>query len=166
MVVCRLFNDDRAGFRMEPLTFQELILSVLYRLLHRFPLADGGPEDAIENACYLGLLGMMSLFLFQYGRTQRLSYELLVRRIRDGIENTPQNAPIEKNLLLWLCFTSGICILERKERTWLIPQIKTCLSTLNIQSWQAACNRIKTFPWIDAIYDGPGQELWQEVLWE
>ena len=83
MSVSRLFNDDRAFVRLDPYAYQEILISVCYRLLHRHPLVCDGPWNDNENACYLGLLALATTLLFQYSRSRRLSYDLLAEKLRN-----------------------------------------------------------------------------------
>lgn len=163
--VSRFFNDDRAFVRLDPYAYQEILISVYYRLLHRHPLASNGSENSNENACYLGLLALMTTLLFQHGRSRRLPYDLLAEKLHNAIESALNNKLVEETTFLWLLFAGGISIFGATDWVWLIPQIKTILFTLNIDSWQTARDKIKTLPWIDEAHDKPGKELWQAV-WE
>jgi hypothetical protein len=165
MGVSRFFNDDRAFVRLDPYAYQEILISVCYRLLHRHPLVGDGLENSNENACYLGLLALVTTLLFQYGRSRQLSYDLLAEKLRAAIENALSNK-LEETTFIWLLFSSGISVFGATDWAWLIPQIKALLFTLNINSWRTARDKIKTLPWIDAAHDKPGKELWQAVVLE
>jgi hypothetical protein len=70
---------------------------------------------------------------------------------------------MEGTTSLWLLFVGGISVFNAIDRVWLLPQITTSLFTLDIGSWSTARDKIRKFPWIDAIHDKLGQELWQAV---
>jgi hypothetical protein len=159
-------NDDRTCFKLEPYTFQEIWISVSYRLLLRYPLAGCRTEKDSDNAWHLGLLALTTTFLFRNGRTQPPSYDLLAEMLRDVIQGMSSNDLIEETTFLWLLFVSGISVFAAIDRMWLLPQIKTCLINLNIDNWRMARDKIRKFPWIDAAHDKPGLELWQAVVVE
>jgi hypothetical protein len=164
--VTRLFNDSRTFVRLDPYSYQDILISVCYRLLHRYQLAGDGPENDNENACYLGLLALATTLLFQYGRSRRLQYDLLAGKLRIIIGRVLSNRSVEETTLLWLLFTGGISVFNTTDLEWLVPQIKAILSSLHIHDWLAARDKIKTLPWIDVCHDKPGKELWQAAVSE
>ena len=161
-----LFNDDRRVVRLDPFAYQEILISICYRLLHRHPLAGDGYDNDNENACYLGLLALISTLFFYYRQPRQLPYDLLAERLRHGIERALCNNLVEDTTLLWLLFAGGISVFDDSDQAWLIPQIKILLFTLDINNWRAARSRIKTLPWIDVAHDEPGEKLWQAVVLE
>ena len=166
MSVTRLFNDSRTFVRLDPYNYQDILISVCYRLLHRYQLGGDGPESDNENACYLGLLSLATTLLFQYGLARRLQYSLLAEKLRIIIGRVSSNKSVEETTLLWLLFTGGISVFDVTDREWLVPQIKALLSSLNIHDWLATRDKIKTLPWIDAAHDKLGKELWQAAVSE
>ena len=166
MSISCLFNDDRRFVRLDPFEYQDILISVCYRLLHHHPLGGDGYEKDNENACHLGLLALISTIFFYYRQPQRQPYDLLAKRMQHGIERALCNKSVEKITLLWLLFAGGISVFNDGDHAWLIPQIKTLLSTLNINNWRTARSKIKTFPWIDTAHDKLGEELWQAVVLE
>lgn len=164
--VSHLLNGNHTCFKLEPYTFQEIWISVSYRLLHQYPLAGCRPEKESDNAWHLGLLALITTFLFRNGRSQPLSYDLLAETLRDVIQAMSINNLVEEATFLWLLFVSGISVFGTIDRTWLLPPIKTCLTNLNINNWRTARDKIRRFPWIDVVHDKPGHELWQAVVVE
>lgn len=166
MSVCILLNNSRGSFKLEPFMFQEIVISVCYRLLHQYPLASDGPQNNDENACQLGQLALITTMIFQNGRSPRISYSLLANRLRGAIMSMLSNEAVVETNFLWLLFVSGISVFNITSTAWLLPYIKKCSSDLNIKSWQAARDQIRKYPWIDAIHDELGQELWQASTWQ
>jgi hypothetical protein len=162
MSVCDLLNSSHGSYKLEPFAFQEILISVCYRLLHRYPLTGNRPDNADEGACQLGILALMTTMIFQDGRSPRISYDLLAERLRSTIKSFSSNCVMEEVNFLWLLFVSGISVFKVTGRAWLLPCITKCVSTLNLGSWKAARDKFKKYPWIDAIHDELGQELWQE----
>lgn len=164
MTVCNLLNNSRKSFRLDPYVYQEVILSVCYRLLHRCPLAGAGFETNNDNIYHLGLLALMTTMLFQNGHSKRISYNILAKRLRNTIESLASIATMEDTTLLWLLFVSGISIFNITGNAWMLPEIKKCTSKLGIESWRTARDRIRTRPWIYAVHDKLGEQLWQAAM--
>lgn len=173
MSVSRLLNYNPAYFRFEPFAYQEVLISVCYRLLHRHPLADNelengdGSETHYQKLCHLGLLALMTTLLFRYKAFRRLSYPLLAERLRNAIDEASSNRLANDPMLLWFLFVGGVSVfMDADTRRWLSPHIKTCLSGLSIDGWPAARNQVRKFPWIDIVHDDLGHELWQAIMSE
>jgi hypothetical protein len=163
---CILINDDQNCFFLEPFAYQEILISVCYRLLHRYPLASNGPSNKNEKAIYLGVLAWMTTVLFQHGRSLRLSYDILQRNIRDFIDGISGSDIIDPTIFLWLLFLSGLTTSDVNNRDWLLPPIKKCLFTLNIDSWPSVHESIGKLPWLNIFHNKRGQELWQALIWK
>ncbi len=169
MSVSRLLNYNPAFFRFEPFAYQEVLLSVCYRLLHHQPLADNelgnwdGREPHYQQLCHLGFLALMTTLLFRYKAFKRLSYPLLAERLRRTVDEVSSNRPANDPMLLWFLFVGGISVfIDADTRKWLSPHIKKCLSGLGIDDWPAARKQIRKFPWIDIIrrlHFNPGRDL-------
>ena len=162
--ISHFFNDSRVFVKLDPYAYQEILIVVCYQLLHRNPLLRAGFGDVNENACYLGLLAIVTKLLFQHGRSQRFPYNLLAERLRHAIKSSLSHKLVEETTCLWVLFVAGISVFGDTDWMGLIPDIRTLLSRLNIDSWENARDKIKALPWINAVHDKPGRELWQAVV--
>jgi hypothetical protein len=163
MTVSRLFNDNPL-IRLDPWEWQELLISIYYRLLNRYPLASDFFRNDHENAYYLGMLALMSTIFFNYGKFRRLPYDLLASKLHAAIEKALCNKALEESTILWLLFVGGISIFGADNWAWLSQELKSFLLALNIDSWRTARSRIKSFPWIDVAHDKAGKKLWQALF--
>jgi hypothetical protein len=161
-----IFNDNYTCCRLDPDAYQEILISVCYRLLHACPFGVYELETIQESALSLGLLAFMTTMLFQHGRSQRLPYELLASLLRNLLLDEKNASSIEGKTSLWLLFVGGISVLGVEDRDWLIPRIKASLRALHLSSWKDALDEIKQFPWISVIHDQPGKQIWKAVVWE
>lgn len=159
--VSRLLDRDRSCFRLEPLTYQEILISVVYRLLYRCPLAEDRLDSVNDNACHLGILALMTTLFFQHGRRLRISYALLAKKIRNATETMASQGLMGSTMFLWLLFVGGISVFDAKDRDWLLPRIRECLSIHDIDNWEHARQRIRELPWFNAVHDKPAEELWK-----
>ncbi|KAK2811632.1 hypothetical protein FQN50_001974 [Emmonsiellopsis sp. PD_5] len=165
MRASRCMNGETAIAGLDPCQYNDVVISVCYRLLCRYPLAGNGPESDNDEAYYLGILGLVIPLLFRRFRFQPVHYDLLMVKLRGTIEKATcnYNKQIEETTLLWLLFASGISILDPAHWIWLIPRIKSLLATLKLDSWENAREEIKQLPWINAAHDKLGEDLWQAV---
>ena len=165
MSVSYLLNHDTACFRLEPFAYQEILLSVCYRLIHRYPLAHTGYGygNDHEELLYLGLLAFATTLLFQH-TFQRLSYPLLTERLRSAIVRLLNRGLMNNPMTLWLLLIGGISVFDNADnRTWLVSHIKRFVSKFQIGTWSALREEISNFPWFNMIHEGPGYQLWQAL---
>ena len=162
MSVCNVLNNVDMSLKLPPYTYHEILISVSYRLLRRYPLSEFPSEASNDVAIHLGSLTLLSTVLFQSGQSLRISYKLLAVRVRSLIENSLTKREIDDTMLLWLVLLSGISILN-PNKSWLRPHFKDCLSALKIDSWESARHEIQSLPWIDTIHNKAGQNLWSEL---
>jgi hypothetical protein len=149
--------------KLEPFAFQEIVISVLNRLLHLYPLYKSGLENEIDRLFYLTLLAFMSTMLFQPGRRKRLPYELLAKRFRTVVIGMSRSDLVSEPMLLWILHVGVISVLQENDLVWVVPWIKSIASSLDIRDWQSAQEQLYKYPWIRVFHDGPGQKLWDTI---
>ena len=165
MSVSCLLNHNTACFRLEPFAYQEILLSVCYRLVHRYPLAHKGYGygNDHEELLYLGLLAFMTTLLFQHA-FRRLSYPLLTERLCSAIERSLNRGSMNDQMTLWLLVVGGISVFDNADnRAWLVSHVKRYLSKLQIGTWSALRDEICDFPWFNMVHEDPGHDLWQAL---
>jgi hypothetical protein len=155
---------ERRLVKFDPFAFQDILISVLYRLLHLHPLSDPIPETPVDKLCCLGLLAFMSTTIFQPGRQELLPYELLAEKLRQALMESSASALVHKTMLFWILYVGGISVFRDSNMTWLIPRIKATSSSLGIRDWPGAREKLCTYPWISVFHDGPAQELWNRMI--
>lgn len=169
--ICNIFWDttsvccvlQRGQTKLDPLDFQEIMISVLYRLsCARPPTADDpNTGDSHEELLHIGLLAFSSTCLFNVGPNKKLPYESLERRFRDTLLQVASLKQSSKHsLLFWLLFIGGISALRKTDEEWIKPQIQATATLLNIKSWESAKQHLSKYPWIDSWHDEPARGLW------
>ncbi|KAF2096856.1 hypothetical protein NA57DRAFT_42558 [Rhizodiscina lignyota] len=161
--VSRLVGNDRSRFKFKPYAYQEILISVSYRLLRRHPVPYYGYENSGENALHLALLAWTTTLIFQHGRVQRLTYGLLARELHRAIQETSNTGSVRQATLLWLLFVGGISVFGNPYKAWLMPQIQACLIALQINSWQDVRDILTRLPWIEAVHNRSGEAVWLAV---
>jgi hypothetical protein len=156
--VCQLLNDDCTPLTLGPFEFQEILISVCYRLLRFCPLSRANSLDNNEAVLYLGLLALMSTMLFQNGDLPQIQFRLLTRELRSIIDSIASNE-VDEAVFLWLLFVCGISV-YRNDQSWLASLIRRCTLAYDVRDWRNARAKFSHLPWIDVMHNKPGQELW------
>ncbi|KAK5166292.1 uncharacterized protein LTR77_008553 [Saxophila tyrrhenica] len=159
---CHLLNQNPARFSLDPADFQNALITFAYRLLQYCPLAGEPPEDKLDSAIFTTLLGFLTTLLFEQGRMHVCAYDLLASRLRHAISELMVSITLKQQpVLLWVLFSGGISLCGPEDESWLCPYITSCLSSLEIDTWDAAHKVISRLPWVRVVHDKPGFKLWQ-----
>ncbi|KAK6331200.1 hypothetical protein TWF696_003265 [Orbilia brochopaga] len=164
-LVCaaRYLNDTQGGPRLRPLEFQELLISVCYRLLHAHPLMDERPANIAEDACHLALLALMTTMLIRPAIHQSWpSYALVTDLLRCAVRAMGDSEE-DDEFMLWLLFAGGISVLDARREAWLAERLGRCTAAMGVESWAAAREILARFPWIGYFHDGLGEDLWNSL---
>jgi hypothetical protein len=149
--------------KFDPFDFQEIIISVLYRLLHLFPLAESVPRTQVDRLCFLALLSFMSTMVFQPSLHEKLRYKLLTEKLYFSLIEASTFAVVDETVLFWILYIGGISGLRYTDMTWLKPRIKAITSSLGIYDWSGAREKLCRYPWISVFHDQPAQQLWNQI---
>ncbi|CAI6310144.1 unnamed protein product [Periconia digitata] len=166
---CKLFNDPHHQyFEIDLESYQEIIVSVSYRLLtlrhiHQQPLSST-PETLYQ----LGLIIFIMILFLQYGRRRLHRFARISGLLKHVLEL--HSVQSDKDLTLWLMITGGIWMmdgvwtLDAHSGDWLPPLISGLAKEMGLQTWDDARSHIIKYPWIYKLLDGPGSEIWERVL--
>jgi hypothetical protein len=149
--------------KFEPYDFQEIIISILYRLLHLYPLADCVPTTQVDRLCFLVLLSFMSTMVFQPSLHEKLQYKLLTEKLHLSLMETSTFPLVDETVMFWILYIGAMSGLRYNNMTWLKPRIKTISSSLGIHDWFGARETLCSYPWIAVFHDPPAQELWSQI---
>lgn len=150
--------------KLDPLSYTEILVSLLYQLIEIAPLGQtrsmsGGLHD---DVAHLAMLAFMTTLLPRYGRDD-FNY-LLSDRLDSVLQelcvtsvDTQDSRP---SLILWTLFIGGISVLRCKDNRWLILEI---CERQHLYDWPAVRGQLCRFPWIYTLHDGPGQCLWEDA---
>ena len=160
-----LNGREREGrTKLDPLTYTETLVSLLYRLIEVAPL--GQPRSMLgglyDDVVHLAMLAFMTTLLPKYGSD--VSSHLLPNRLESAIQDLHVTSADTQNsgfsLLLWALFIGGVSVLKRKDHRSLI--LETC-ERLDLYDWQAVRRQLCAFPWIHTLHDVPGRCLWEDA---
>jgi hypothetical protein len=133
-----------------PQLIYDTMTSVMYRLIRKS--FDHRPSD---EAVRLGLLFYTHhIFLrWEYLKTPDSN---LAATIRTCLQNWDTQAAIDPNLMLWLLMISAVSIFSVHDAPWLKVRLQRQLNMHGITAWKDARAILKSFLWIDLLYDKPG----------
>ena len=156
-----LFNSGLPELRIDLFTYQDMLLSIFYRLIQFQPLGEPRVGSDVQAAYHIGLtMFMMTVFLqFQPNRT--VEYSLAVRCLRDVL-CTPV-VESEKELALWVMVVGAIWIGDSAGGEWLGPKLKNTTRCLGLETWDEACCVLTRFPWVSAIHNRAGRIVWERL---
>ena len=156
--VASLFNNIPTGQTLHINTFQEIIVSILSRLIRFRPLQSSKRESNVEAGYHIGLtIFMMTIFL-QYDSRRILEYDLVSLYLKDVLDSGLDEQ--ERDLTVWLIFIGGIWVSGDTDGGWFIWKARRLLRRLSIKSWREVHNSVRKFPWIDALHDRLGFVVW------
>ncbi|KAG5782483.1 hypothetical protein H9Q73_003853 [Fusarium xylarioides] len=139
--------------KLKPEAFQEIMLSIQYRLLQLDFSQDPAP---IQEALRIGLLAYESTIFLQIQGT-KLKSDSFSRQLRDTIQATPVQGEATANIKLWLLVVGSIIVFDSSE-DWLVQSIN---SLAGRQSWEEVRERVNEVMWIDVIHDVPGRKAFE-----
>ena len=159
--LCHLFNGDLRPGSVDLVTYQEIVISICYRLLRFRSLAESNRLLDEHSVLHLGLtLFVMTIFL-HHGSRKVLSFKLVPQILLDICSESTD----ERNdyMLFWLLIIGGIWTSSDACGSRLIPHIKETAGKMGIECWEDAQGVLQKLPWIGAVHNGPGETLWNRL---
>ena len=157
----KLLNNRQYTQQIDLYLYQELIVSIFYRLLAIPFHQDTTLPPTIEDAYHVGLsLFMMSLFL-QHGRNRILQFRNVTARLRMVLNS--HSLDREPHLRFWLLMMDGVWVGDDDDTEWLPPMVRAQARKLGLHNWKAARKSIAEYPWIGELHDRSGRTLWQKA---
>ncbi|KAJ6261696.1 hypothetical protein Dda_2494 [Drechslerella dactyloides] len=155
----RYLNDTQESPMIAPLDFQEILISVCYRLLRTHPLMEERPANVAEDACHLMLLALMTTMIIRPAHSRlRVSYDLITNLLRHAVCALLESEE-DDEFILWVLFAGGVSVFHPQKETWLLSRLGSCTVALGVDSWAAAREILIRFPWVRHFHDKLGEEL-------
>lgn len=141
--------------KLRPDLFQEIMLSIQYRLMLLEYDMDRQP---IEEALRLGLLAFQTSVFIQM-KNIRVKYEDLIERLRKTMSRIPETVPLLVDLKLWILLMGAIALFDPDVR-WLEENIRR---TAKGRSWEEVHTLMRSIMWIDLVHDTPGRQVFDSA---
>ncbi|RBR26432.1 uncharacterized protein FIESC28_00726 [Fusarium coffeatum] len=139
--------------KLKPEAFQEIMLSIQYRLLQL------SFTEPLQEALRVGLLAYESTIFLQIQGTKLKSESFRVQ-MQETIQAVPVLGEATANIKLWLLLVGSMMVFEGTEE-WLVQTIR---SLAGRQGWKDVRSRVRDVMWIDVIHDTPGRKAYEAVL--
>ncbi|KAF7539468.1 hypothetical protein G7Z17_g12418 [Cylindrodendrum hubeiense] len=141
--------------KLRPELFQEIMLSIQYRLLLlEYPSGIHPLEESIR----IGLLSFEStLFLHTPKLGLKLKSERFYCQLHECIERIHVDGPEVADIKLWLLLVGSIIVFQGNE-TWLVESINELSGD---QPWSEVRKRVKRVMWVDIVHDEPGRHAFE-----
>ncbi|KAF4950070.1 hypothetical protein FSARC_13304 [Fusarium sarcochroum] len=138
--------------KLKPEAFQEIMLSIQYRLL----TLDYSDESPIQEAIRIGLLAYESTIFLQI-QGKKLNSDEFSHRLRASIQAIPVQGEATANIKLWLLLIGSMMVFDSTE-DWLVQSIQNLTGR---QTWAEVRERVKEIVWIDVAHDMSGREAYE-----
>ncbi|RFN43532.1 hypothetical protein FIE12Z_12232 [Fusarium flagelliforme] len=138
--------------KLKPEAFQEIMLSIQYRLLQL------SFSDPLQEALRVGLLAYESTIFLQIQGT-KLKSDSFRDQMKEAIQAVPVLGEATANVKLWLLLVGSMMVFEGTEE-WLVQSIRNLAGR---QGWEDVRGRVRDVMWIDVIHDRPGREAYETV---
>lgn len=140
-------------------SFSMLNSSIPYRLLH-LQFHPGSLSELLR----LSMLAYVKSILIKIpGIGKKMSF---LAKGLEGIllaqEYPPR--PQSAGLLLWALFVATVSIFEGFDRTWVPAALLQTISSLGLQTWTETRKVLKSFLWIEIVFDQAGETIFESLF--
>lgn len=157
-----LFNQDLEAGSIGLHSFQEILVSICYRLLRIRPLDEPRLEFPLDSEYHIGLVLFIITIFLQYDNRRVLNCTLVLDCLKDTLIGPLENGQPE--LRLWLMVMGGIWTSGDSEiASWMFPLALDTASRLGLETWMDVRTSINAYPWVNRLHDRSGEELWKQI---
>ncbi|KAI1733986.1 hypothetical protein F4680DRAFT_365255 [Xylaria scruposa] len=141
---------------------KELLLDtmvfVMYRLLYlRFT------PGSLDEVTRIGLLAFCSGTFVQWRQVAPVPSSFLAAIFREALAYLG-TSDVSPQFALWMLMIGALAVFTSENKTWLRPWLRTSIMACGVDSWIGVSEILHWFPWVDILYDGPGQDLFTELF--
>lgn len=162
VVLSRVLNSKERSDKLDPFVFQDLILTIVYRLLSENPISAPVSGRSPDRALHLGLLAFITTCMTQFGGSHHLDYEMLRQSLLVAMCEVGISVNMTPKTRLWLLITGVISVFREEDMKWVSTQLQEIESRINIKNWAAVKRALKGYPWLDLVHEEPAVQLWEK----
>ncbi|KAE9369325.1 hypothetical protein N431DRAFT_510886 [Stipitochalara longipes BDJ] len=151
----------QTGRKLSPDTYNEMMISVLYRLTYL-----SFENNSLHEAIRVGLL-IYSAMIFMQRYYLKQSYDHLLNLFYNTLlklrNSTSTYMPVD--IELW--FTLLAHVVENKEpspQDWRSIWLNEVFLRAGINSWLGACETLRSVAWVDFIFNRLGQQAYEQTI--
>lgn len=148
--------------RMPPSLMKKLATSVPWRLTNLEYDINTDLQQEFLRLCMLAFVKSILTSLRGMGPAMKylsshLQTALLAQRGK-------QNEGMHK-ILLWASFVASVAIFEEmNQQNWLLELLTESTTALGLTTWEETRTLLKTYPWINIVYDSPSEAIFNKHL--
>jgi hypothetical protein len=103
----------------------------------------------------------MTLFM-QFDHKRILRCDLVSTRCQNVLDR--ELGELDDDILLWLALIGGMWIDKGPDKTRNNWKIRRLASNMGISAWSEARAALSPFPWVKAIHEIPGLNVWDSAF--
>ena len=158
----QIMADGRIRPRLRGSSFQDILISVLYRLLDAYPFDAKPPSRPVDAACQAGLICLMTTMMIRGSPLHHQYYQKLRERLFEALSALKDGYP---EFRFWLCFVGGASVFDTEaDWKWLGPLINKLANKLGLAALRDARLVLMKFPWVRYFHDeASGSVFWNAL---
>ncbi|KAG8356851.1 hypothetical protein FVEN_g5561 [Fusarium venenatum] len=160
MGVCNLFNKHIDKKPLDLIEFQEILISICYRLLQFRTLNESRLIQDVDSAHHIGLLVFMVSMFWNNHQNRLAKPGLIAACIKEALETSDE---LGDEFMFWMLVLGGISVSEKEDLEWMVIRLHQKAQEIGVVTWDDARNFLLKFPWMSVIHDISGQTLWNKV---
>ncbi|KAI0479665.1 hypothetical protein F4859DRAFT_444171 [Xylaria cf. heliscus] len=150
--------------KLDPATYQSTLMYVGYRLLEtQCPRHDSEVDTNFDTLVRLAMAGFYNTFCFGLDR-KLMTFPPLIKQFTSVAQTICESDRSRQMVVFWALLMGNISSLITGDDAWLVANLKTLANDLELRTWSEVSNALRTFPWVKATHEAPGQKLWNKVL--
>jgi len=150
--------------KLDPDTWQDVLISLSYRLLGFSSLNDQHKCDLASRLWHTALLTFMTTCFPQFGRRRFLPNTLLSTLLKNILQETRLDGSRQTTQLrLWMMVIGDVSLFDEADRPWLLPELQAAIQTLGVRDFSALHDVLRLFPWLDITHGSSAERLWECV---
>ncbi|CAK7200598.1 hypothetical protein SEUCBS139899_003296 [Sporothrix eucalyptigena] len=154
--------------------YQDLIISIIQRLVDYAPLDGARPPHPLDDICQLGFLSFMTTVLHREPRKRSAYSGFLSGLFRARLENfysskISNSASNHPELNFWLNFIYALSASSDSEPCCRVnlptaDRIRALGEALAIRTWDVAVAHLRVYPWVEAFHDDMSKNIWELAM--
>ncbi|RDL42512.1 Uncharacterized protein BP5553_02491 [Venustampulla echinocandica] len=147
--------------KLSPETYNEMMISILYRLTHL-----SFKSDYLQEAMRVGLLAFSSA-IFMQRQFMEQPYDNLLNLYNKALSRLRKSTDIDLPIpiVLWMTMLSNVVAPKELSRVdWRSVWLDEAVSRAGIDSWSQAREILKSVMWIDFIHDRLGKKVCESAM--
>ncbi|KAH8898898.1 hypothetical protein GQ53DRAFT_878165 [Thozetella sp. PMI_491] len=158
--IATLFNNLPTDQTMDMYLFQELVVSVCFRLISFRPIQGSNDESGTEAAFHIGLTAFMMTLFLQNNYRRLIDYDLVTLRLKEVLSRHLHE--LDDDLGVWLIFIGRAWTWESTDEFW-TRRIEEAVQRLGVTQEADILKSVKKFPWINILHDKLSRMVWASM---